>query len=277
MTTRRPAKDAVKAVRKRLGDALVVLESLGPLETRVHDARRDIRKARAALKLLRSSVSPKRRRALNAACRDASRVLSPTRDAQAIARAWKKLRLPIPAVSASLENESKRAARRFAGDAEALEQTRELLCRALAIAGGLAPRAGGWPGIAPGLRRGFRAARRARDVAVAEPADENFHEWRKRVKDQRYQLELFLDGSPALQNLVEKLRRLGETLGDEHDFAVLKDKLAGKAPAVAAIERRRAALRARALQQSRRVYDGDTRRFTRLVKRSWKAARDLKQ
>ena len=59
---------------------------------------------------------------------------------------------------------------------------------------------------------------------------EHFHDWRKRAKDLRYQLEML---EPRLSSRFTELREmaeeLAEMLGDLHDLDVLGDDLARRA------------------------------------------------
>ena len=46
-----------------------------------------------------------------------------------------------------------------------------------------------------------------------------FHEWRKRVKDLGYQIQILRDlWPPVLEELRKDLKKLGDLLGEEHDF-----------------------------------------------------------
>jgi len=49
-------------------------------------------------------------------------------------------------------------------------------------------KAGGWSAVAPGVECSYRSGRKALVTIRRDPADESFHEWRKRVKDLWYQV-----------------------------------------------------------------------------------------
>jgi len=69
-----------------------------------------------------------------------------------------------------------------------------------------------------GYRRGRKAMKRAKESGEAE----DFHDWRKRSKDLRYQLEIL---GPRLPEEFDQLRKeatdLADRLGDLHDLDVL--------------------------------------------------------
>ncbi len=241
------------------------LSKPGPLEPRVHGARRDLRKARAALKLLRPAIGKSSYKKENALCREAGRLLSPARDAQALAAAWRGLHVRAPRISRALADEAREAS-------ESLDSVKSLtfLSMARSRAKKIAPSKSGWGGLKAGLRRSYADARRAWKRARRSGDDRDFHEWRKRVKDERYQLELLAGGSGALE-------RLSDLLGDDHDLVVLRGKLGpGDAAALRAIGSKQARLRRKALALAEMVYAQSAAAYERRVRRAWKRARDLK-
>ncbi len=87
----------------------------------------------------------------------------------------------------------------------------------------------GWSALAPGLEDSYRRARREFERCEKRGAGhlgDCFHNWRKRVKDLGYQLEL-LENLPAgeIHPLRKSIRRLGTLLGDDHDYVVFADQV----------------------------------------------------
>lgn len=87
----------------------------------------------------------------------------------------------------------------------------------------------GWAAIAPGLEKSYRRARRDYKKCAKHGAGHLgacFHEWRKRVKDLGYQLEI-LSNLPdqEVQRLRKDFRRLGALLGDDHDYLVFAERV----------------------------------------------------
>ena len=81
------------------------------------------------------------------------------------------------------------------------------------------PSKGGWSGstggaIGPSTRR------------PRHPTDETLHEWRKRVKDLWYVLDILQPIRPAFtKRRGEEAHKLADDLGDDHDLAVLRQVL----------------------------------------------------
>jgi hypothetical protein len=72
-------------------------------------------------------------------------------------------------------------------------------------------------GLARSARRGGRRLARVEH----DPADERFHDWRKRVKDLWYQHALV----GRDKDLADRAHELSSILGDEHDLAVLRGEV----------------------------------------------------
>lgn len=76
--------------------------------------------------------------------------------------------------------------------------------------------------LGPGLGTTYREGRTRMVKAYTAPSDANFHDWRKRVKGLRHQLEFLMPLWPeVLVGMVMTLDTLGAFLGEEHDFADL--------------------------------------------------------
>lgn len=89
--------------------------------------------------------------------------------------------------------------------------------------------AGGFEQIAVGLRRTFADGRQAMATAYETEADTAFHEWRKRVKDHWYHIQLLTVLWPEMMQIRAKaLRDLSQHLGRHHDLTVVRNILAGQ-------------------------------------------------
>jgi CHAD domain-containing protein len=118
-------------------------------------------------------------------------------------------------------------------------------------------------------------------AAAARRREDDFHRWRKRAKDLWYELRL-LEGAweGPLKALAAEAGRLSDLLGDHHDLAVLREDLHERRlgeeetrALAAAIEARQEELGGAALDLGRRIYAERPKRFSRRLRRYWKAWR----
>ena len=62
--------------------------------------------------------------------------------------------------------------------------------------------------------------------ATRDVSDNTLHEWRKRAKDLRYQLQFLCKAWPGvIDAAVAEAHDLGDILGDDHDLALLRQLL----------------------------------------------------
>jgi CHAD domain-containing protein len=83
-----------------------------------------------------------------------------------------------------------------------------------------------WKTIEPGLKKLYRQNRTWMKCVPSSDKDEDFHEWRKRVKYYFYLVRMLTPMWPSrLGKTVKLLDCLQEKLGKDHDLAVLKSFL----------------------------------------------------
>ena len=142
----------------------------------------------------------------------------------------------------------------------------------------------GWPALLPGLKRIYRQGFDAFRVAEADPRDENLHEWRKRVKDLWYALDMLQPVRPTYtKGRAEQAHGLADALGDDHDFAVLGQLLSVSGEGIgqgvdarailSLIDRRRHELQHDAFDLGREVYDEKPKAFVARMERYWQSWR----
>ena len=118
--------------------------------------------------------------------------------------------------------------------------------------------------------------------AYRSPSSESFHEWRKRARYLRFQLETLTGMWPEVLGAVAAaVDDLGETLGDEHDLAELAkvvnsdrsltSKKRERELLTALIEQRRKDLQQQARVKGLRVYAEPTDRFVERLGVYWEA------
>ena len=237
----------------------------------VHDARKCLKKARAALRLLRSGLGEASYRAQNVALRDAGRCLSPLRDAKSLLDALEALRRRYASELRGVElgrlqrrlraNHAKARRELFASPAR-LQNCIQLLddCRRQAEQADVSRL--DCKAFRSGLRRIYRKGRKA--FAEAKPAGTPgaLHEWRKQVKYLQYAIEILFPAQKGkLARLVKRADKLAARLGEDHDLALLSQQTQAMKALQALIQRRRAKLQKRAFALGEKLYDKKPGRF----------------
>ncbi|HSR40675.1 MAG TPA: CHAD domain-containing protein [Longimicrobiales bacterium] len=213
--------------------ALEGLEESDPPEpplAGVHEVRRRLKRVRALLRLARPHVDEGLFADQNGSYRDLARAVAPARDAQVLVETLARIADTEGANVAELLADLR--SRRDAVVARVLPPgTVRALDRRLRTAAGVVPAwtppTLDWPSVQSGLRRSYDAGRRAlrtvlRSGAGATAPGPAYHEWRKRAKDLRHQLE-FLGGvwPPVMETVDAELHRLTDLLGAANDLVVL--------------------------------------------------------
>jgi CHAD domain-containing protein len=242
-------------------------------EEAVHEARKDMKKLRAVLRLARGELGDDVYRRENDCFRDAGRRLSGVRDADVMLDTLKTVRGSYPALRSAL-----RAHRREARAGEGPDGVIEVLEAARDRVGEWPLEYDGFDALEGGLRRIYRRGRRAWRAVEEEPTTEDLHEWRKREKDLWYHLTLFREAWPELlTTTADEAHALSDRLGDDHDLAVLRDWTREHVGPVAgfddAVAERRLDLQRDALHVGRRLYAERPRAFVARVRGYWVAWR----
>jgi CHAD domain-containing protein len=238
-------------------------------EEAVHEARKDMKKLRALLRLVRPQLGEPLYARENARFRDAARRLSDVRDADVMLAALaslegvdrgvaRRLRAALRAHRARLEAEG-------GGGVEASRQeVAAQLAEARDAVAGWPLEGDGFAAIEPGLRRVYAQGRSRYRAALHDMSPERLHDWRKRVKDHWYHLTILRDLWPApMEALAHEAHVLSEQLGEDHDLVVLREwaheragelRLESTESLDEAVARRRAELLANAIAIGRRLY-----------------------
>jgi CHAD domain-containing protein len=249
----------------------------------VHQARKKLKRARASLRLLRDAIGKSVYARENGGLRDAARPLGAVRDAKVALEALEnllvhekkarcravllKLRRVLQETRLSLHREVQRA-----GNLEASARSVEEAAR----------RVEKWrvPGHGPAalhasIDRIYRKGRKALAQVESDCSNENLHEARKQAKYIGQAMEIFESFKAC--HLAKRIRRaesIANCLGEDHDLAILQDRIAklsvGSHAAykdlLAPIEHRRKKLQWKALKQGRRLYKSKAQTFIERLK-----------
>jgi CHAD domain-containing protein len=256
----------------RIDDAVEHLRGEGDPVEAVHEARKDTKKLRSLLRLVRPALGDEIYRRENERFRDAARLLSDIRDAQVRLQTLDALterfadevtRSTFASFRTALESDVREQGAAdprpaMGSAAAAIEAGRERV-------GEWPLEAGEWAMLGGGLRRQYARGRDAYRAAADDPSAEALHEWRKRVKDHWYHQRLLRNmWRETLEPSAEVTHELADRLGDDHDLVLLGEHAADRPAAFddpdeqlalrELIDRRRAELQAEAFDLGARVY-----------------------
>jgi CHAD domain-containing protein len=266
-----PANPAYALLQAALDEALRRMTAKRLTDASVHETRKSIKRARAALRLLRPGMDEADYQRENVTLRDAGRTLSPLRDAKSLLEAFEAFAsrhaTPLSAIDIAPLRRTLRARRAQARRAfvDTPGQLRAGIrfveaCRKRTRRPNLAriePQI-----LIDGLRRIYRKARKAFGEARTTQSSQSLHEWRKQVKCLRTaSVALSAAGTNHLQKIAERAKRVADLLGDDHDLYSLRTFLrdaeidAKTSEAMnALIVSRRAKLQERAIDRERELF-----------------------
>jgi len=257
----------------------------------VHNARKSFKKIRSLLRLMRSELGETTYKRENSWFRRAAHRLARARDAEALLETYDKLseRFPEMGEGPMAGLHQKLIERREHIVEEQLDlsaEARELAAKLERMPTRLDAwrlRKKGFKALKQGLTKGYRRGRKTFEKAFADPSDERFHEWRKRVKDYWYHSRLLQRVWPEFMDArIEQLKRLSDLLGDDHDLSVLRTTLErdekafgeGAAMLYSLAGRRQEELRAEARALGQRIYVMESECAVDQMKGLWKVWKD---
>jgi CHAD domain-containing protein len=270
------------------------------LQDAIHETRKAIKRVRTLERLTHRLTAGKRRRRPKTLLRQAARELSGARDAhvslctlEGLMRRYPKkvgTSSGVAALHAALLAE-RLAAEMAVQRSGARERAIDLLGAARVEIARAGPHVGKHDqakALQAGATRIYAQGRRAMHRASKSKDIAEMHRWRKRVKDLRHTSEALGQGGRSstqhgrateLRRLGREADRLGEALGEEHDLAMLAQRVSaentifrtdrrGRKALQKAIRRRRGTLRKRAFRSGHSLYGRTPKRFRRRLGKS---------
>jgi CHAD domain-containing protein len=254
----------------------------------VHDARKRIKKARSALRMVRSSLGKRTARELNDELRAIAASLSDRRDADVLVETLDALheRFAGQVPATTFEALRTRLADQAAGGGE--DETSAQVQRLQQVRGRLGAAdldRVRWSSVGTGVDRAYRRGRKGYRAA-ARARTEELHQWRKRAKDLWYQHRLIERASPeVIKAYAKDAHELSDLLGDDHDLAVLRATIVHQDPPAATapvdldpvvdlIDARRGELQAEARRVARRLYAESPKAFSKRTRAYLRAFAD---
>jgi CHAD domain-containing protein len=285
-----PIHAAIKRIaQEEIASAANQLEGHGDpdRDEAIHEARKNVKKVRGLLKLMRPELGATYA-IENARFREIGQKLSEFRDSGAMLEIFDQLAEvyvcdwaghdTTPIRAKLLEEKAFRES--AAGIGEILAAVSAELRSASEDVKGWPLQADGLEAISPGLEATYRSGRRAMKRALREPLPENFHGWRKRVKDHWYHVRLIGQVcGDALAFYQKNLRHLETCLGDDHNLAVLQQKLSkepelyGSQEVIGmfldSVKQRQQSLRSTAESIGQQIYQEKPRMFVKQMRTLW--------
>ena len=288
---REPVSTGIKRiVLARVDNALAELrgETESTPAEAIHEARKDMKKIRSAIRLVRDALGDDLYRRENHHYRDVGRELSGLRDAEVLVETLEALAERFgPAQDERYAGLRARFQQELQARREDGSQEREMASAAAALTVGRGrvetwPLEGdGWELIAPGIHRSYRRGRKRLREAEQEVSDQTLHEWRKRAKDLWYQLRLIRNADAELiGTLAAQTHDLSDHLGDDHDLVLLRGQAQrrredfGEAGdqrlLLELIDQRRGELQFAASSLGERIYSEKPKKFVKRLEARWK-------
>jgi CHAD domain-containing protein len=283
-----------RAVRKGIGTALDAIDAKPEAllqDSAVHGARKQLKRSRGLLRVVRDDLGRRRFARTNRRLRDASRPLSQLRDVTVLIDTLDGLRNaagaqagPFKPVRRALQARRQQVRQRILKDRPMRRAMVKELRKASRSVAHWSAAHRGWKAVGAGLSRAYRKGRAALDAAAREKSDGALHEARKRTKDLLYATEFIVHAQPdSIQPIIDDAHGLTDALGDDHDLAVLGDVIdhelglrlsaADRNQITRLVARRRKDLQQHARALGQNLYAQSDTEFLTRIHDAWKAWR----
>jgi CHAD domain-containing protein len=199
-------------------------------DTPVHETRKHIKKARAALRLVRREIGRGLFKKQDHCLRDVGKLISDVRDAEVRLQTIRQLQ----GLTGKRQRKYIKVEEMLALELENFVAAfAEWQTQAIPILEAVAVEIDRWPvdhfdckQLRRAIRRSYKTGRDALATARNKKTSECFHEFRRTAKQLAYQLHIIRPVDPVvLDNLESELRALSDLLGRAHDLGFLADRL----------------------------------------------------
>ncbi len=218
--------------RKQIERAIAIAKGeKEPDDTPVHETRKHLKKARAALRLVRKEIGRGLFRQHDRCLRDVGRLISEIRDAEVRLQTVRQLQ--------GIKQRRGRAAHRQLETVLMLELENfiaafaEWQAQAVPMLEKVRDGTDCWPldhfkckQMCDAVQTTYKCGRDALAKAKRNPSTETFHEFRSQAKVLAHQLRILRPVNPVVvKNLSDELGALGDLLGRAHDLSFLGERL----------------------------------------------------
>jgi len=255
----------------------------------VHECRKSLKRLRSLVRLAADAIGHGKAVRRTKSLGEIAQLLSARRDQTVMLETIGKLSHDISGAAAALQPLKDRLLARMPNapetlEAEIAEQARKSLLQEAKKFARVKFNKRGFAGLAGGLEASYRQGRKASKYAYEEPTDENFHDLRKAVQWHWRQMSLLSKAWPdEFAVRVHAARELSQTLGDDHDLAVLVAAASAaegmteeqKNAAVSVCRAQQEILRATAEYRAKRLFAEKPEAFVSRVATYWRCSRSL--
>lgn len=203
----------------------------------IHEARKTMKKIRAFCRLFRGEIGKKRYKKTNIYYRDVARKISEERDVTAMLETVNQLNEEVDQTLCGqtlqdlknhLTSRKSAISRIQINQQKLLENVLEDLKKGETIHAKWKIKNDDFTAFSKGIALTYSKCQEAMKKAYKKPSTANFHEWRKRSKYLRYEVDFLRDiWKKPMKTLEKELHQLTDYLGDDHDLAVLKTYVEG--------------------------------------------------
>lgn len=263
-----------------------------------HQMRKNMKKVRAALRLVRGVTGEKKYKKWNIAARDTAREGAGLRKIGVAVDTlgkvknrfnWKSDNQFYQIAQAKLRRDHKKYKKELLEEHDFQNEIIERLEDVKEELNDLSFNKTGFESFEKGLKKVYKRGRKASKKCRKKPTAENHHDWRKRVKYLWYQIRILKDIWPEeLKGYAGELHKLSNYLGDDHDLYDLKTRLntiyegseytGDLAKTDALIEQFSEEIRTKAWSLGEKIYAEKPKLFVGRIKKYWKVThRELEQ
>ena len=253
----------------------------------IHQTRKQLKKIRALLRLVRYQIGEEAYQTANHYFRDAARLISDARDVSAGWETAEELqsllttardRQAVGRLKRHLRAKKAAITRYQVHGDKLLESVTEALADAEQLHRAWTISDDGFEAVEKGIKRIYRQCQKRQTVAYSQDDPKAFHQWRKSVKYLRYQVDTLSPLWPGLLQALEgELNLLTDYLGDDHDLLVLQETIkeakvmppATQRSVFSTIDERRAQLQQEALPLAKKLFAQKPKEFVADLARWW--------
>ncbi|UII25024.1 CHAD domain-containing protein [Fulvivirga maritima] len=278
-------------INQELTTSYEAIEKMTP-DTRhdvIHSSRKSFKKIRAILRLIREKTGKQEYKKQNTLYRDLGRQVSDLRDSTSIIEVLQELRTkhakelepnafeqPLD----SLQYYRRQATKKQLDIEDRLGTIKSTLHDQLKASEDWIPEIESFADLAPNLRRVYKRGKEGLAKSIESKSPQDFHEWRKRSKYLRYEMEILRRIWPKpMKALAKELHTISDYLGTDHDLYVLTEKINNsdvqfksnteKSILIALIEHQRQQLQEYAILKGKKFYSFHSNHFIEFLENAW--------